>query len=159
MNQIYLGPIHQHRMSRESNLQQQFLKVVKPIANFIVLILMALLVISMILGTTHLIVLFYDIVVSPDPYLGLVNVEDLYTIFSVLLILLVGYELFKSIILIVKHEDIPVKSILKIAAIALANKVITLNIKSIDANALFGLSSLLIALGIAFFFFDKEKEA
>jgi len=159
MNQIYLGPIHQHRMSRESNLQQQFLKVVKPVANFIILVLMALLVISMILGTTHLIVLFYDIVASPDPYFGLVNVEDLYTIFSVLLILLVGYELFKSIILIVKHEDIPVKSILKIAAIALANKVITLNIKSIDINVLFGLSSLLIALGIAFFFFDKEKDA
>lgn len=140
-------------------MQQQFLKVLKPVANFIILVLMTLLVISMLLGTTHLVVLFYGIVASPDPYLGLVNVEDLYSIFSVLLILVVGYELFKSIILILKHEDIPVKSILKIAAIALANKVITLNIKSIDATVLFGLSSLLIALGIAFFFFDKEKEA
>lgn len=140
-------------------MQQQVLKVLKPLANFIILALMTLLVISMLLGTTHLVVLFYEIVASPDPYLGLVNVEDLYSIFSVLLILVVGYELFKSIILILKHEDIPVKSILKIAAIALANKVITLNIKSIDATVLFGLSSLLIALGIAFFFFDKEKEA
>lgn len=146
-------------MSKESNMQQQFLKVLKPVANFIILVLMTLLVISMLLGTAHLVVLFYGIVASPDPYLGLVNVEDLYSIFSVLLILVVGYELFKSIILILKHEDIPVKSILKIAAIALANKVITLNIKSIDATVLFGLSSLLIALGIAFFFFDKEKEA
>lgn len=140
-------------------MQQQVLKVLKPVANFIILVLMTLLVVSMLLGTTHLVVLFYEIVASPDPYLGLVNVEDLYSIFSVLLILVVGYELFKSIILILKHEDIPVKSILKIAAIALANKVITLNLKSIDANVLFGLSSLLIALGIAFFFFDKEKEA
>ncbi len=140
-------------------MQQQVLKVLKPVANFIILVLMTLLVVSMLLGTTHLVVLFYEIVASPDPYLGLVNVEDLYSIFSVLLILVVGYELFKSIILILKHEDIPVKSILKIAAIALANKVITLNLKSIDAPVLFGLSSLLIALGIAFFFFDKEKQA
>ena len=140
-------------------MQYQFLKTLKSLANFIILVLMLLLIASMLLGTGHLILLFYQAVISPDPYFGLINVEDLYAIFSVLLIMLVGYELFKSIILILKHDDIPVKSILKIAAIALANKVITLNIKSIDTNILFGLSSLIIAVGIAFFFFNKEKEA
>ncbi|MDP3394741.1 phosphate-starvation-inducible PsiE family protein [Sediminibacterium sp.] len=140
-------------------MQEKLLKLLKTCSNLIILILLILLISSMLLGTGHLIVLFYQAIASPDPYYFLINIEDLHIVFSILLIMLVGHELFKSIILLLNHENIPVKSILKIAAIAMANKVITLDIKHMNESMLLGLSAILLSIGIAFFFFNKEKEA
>lgn len=139
-------------------LQENLLRFLKGCNNIIILFLLVLLVTSMLLGVGHLLMLFYKAISSADPYYGLINIEDLHIVFSVLLIMLVGHELFKSIILLLNHENIPVKSILKIAAIAIANKVITLDIKHIDLTLLFGLGVLLLTIGIAFFFFNKESD-
>lgn len=117
---------------------------------------MLLLLISMILGTIDLV---FDIsvrIVSPNPYPFLILTEDLYSIFSVLLIIIVGYELFKSMYLLLKSDQIPVKSICKVAAIALANKVITLNLKEIPPIELFGIAALIVSIGIAYYFFNKD---
>lgn len=71
-------------------MEQKIVKKLKTLADFSLLALMALPVVSLLLGTGHLLMLFYDIVASPDPCFGLVNVDDLYAIFSVSLILGVG---------------------------------------------------------------------
>jgi uncharacterized membrane protein (DUF373 family) len=113
----------------------------------------------MFFGTLDLFVLFYQKLSSPTPYYYLINVEELYSVFSVLLIIVVGYELFKSMILILTNDKIPVKSILKIASIALANKVITLNIKTIDFNQMIGLSTLIVSVGLSFFFYTRETDS
>jgi len=119
---------------------------------------MLFLVIAMFLGSLDLAVNFYQLIISPDPHYLLIKVEELYYGFSTILIIVVGYELFKSMILILNHDKIPVKSILKIACIALANKIITLNIKTVDLNVMMGVSMLIAAVGIAFFFFNKDNE-
>jgi uncharacterized membrane protein (DUF373 family) len=94
---------------------------------------------------------------SADPYYLIINVEDLYLLFSILLIIVVGYELLKSMLLIFHHDSIPVKSIVKIAAIATANKIITLNLKDDTFQHMAGVGILLIAASVAFFFFNQEK--
>jgi hypothetical protein len=43
----------------------------------------------------------------------------------------------------------PVKSITKVAAYAMANKVITLNLKEIEPIELFGISSIFITIGLS----------
>jgi uncharacterized membrane protein (DUF373 family) len=139
--------------------KNQPFKAMKGITKIILIALMAMLVLGMALGTLHLMTVFFEKMVSPDPYYFLINVEDLYTLFSVLLIIAVGYELFKSLLLIFHHDSIPVKSILKIAAIAMANKIITLNIKEASFEHMMGLGVLIVAVGIAFFFYSKEKDS
>ncbi len=136
-----------------------YVRQLKAITKYLIITLMSLLVLAMVLGSLDLLVELYKRIVSPDPISGLINVEDLYSVFSVLLIILVGYELFKSMLLILHHDQIPVKSILKIAAIAMANKVITLNIKEITFDHMIGLGVLVIAVGAAFFFFNQEKSS
>lgn len=54
---------------------------------------------------------------SADPYYFLIKVDDLHLLFSLLLVMLVGHELFKSITLLLNHNNIPIKSILKIAIV------------------------------------------
>ena len=112
----------------------------------------------MLLGTFDLIIEVIKAASSPKPYYGLINVEDLYVVFSTILIIVVGYELFKSMNLLLHHDKIPVKSILQIAMIALANKVITLNVKTIQLETMLGIGVIIAALGIAFFAFNKSNE-
>lgn len=130
---------------------------IRSITKYIIITLMVLLVLGMILATVDLAVEFVKRVLSPDPIVGLINVSDLYSLFSVLLIIMVGYELFKSMLLILHHDRIPVRSILKIATIAIANKIITLNIKETSFDHMVGMGILIIATGAAFFFFNQEK--
>lgn len=71
----------------------------------------------MFLGTGHIILLFYQSMASADPFYFLIKVDDLHLLFSLLLVMLVGHELFKSITLLLNHNNIPIKSILKIAIV------------------------------------------
>jgi len=139
-------------------MEQKSLKLLKGITKLIIISLMFVLVFAMLLGTFDLFVLFYKQIVSPDPFPFLIKIEDLYATFTAILIIVVGYELFKSMILILNHDKIPVKPILKIASIALANKIIALNIKDIEVNEMFGLSALIVSVGIAFFFYNRDAD-
>jgi uncharacterized membrane protein (DUF373 family) len=140
-------------------MEEKIVKGIKSIANVIIVTLMIILLISMILGTLDLIVQFAKAVLSPDPYRFMINVEDLYSVFSVILIIIVGYETLKSMNLLLHHNKIPVKSILQIAMIALANKVITLNIKNVTLDVMIGIAILITSIGVAFFFFSKSSES
>lgn len=70
-----------------------------------------------------------------------------------------GYELFKSMFLILNNDKIPVKSILKIAAIAMANKVITTNFKHAEMSTEISIGVILLAIGVAYYFFSKDSSA
>ena len=131
----------------------------KKIARYTILTLSVVLVISMVLGTADLIL--EDVLVkitTRDPYPMLIKTEELYTIFSMVLIIIVGYELFKSLYIILYSNQMPVKSILKVAAIAMANKMITLNLKEVEPIELFGIASLIICIGVAYFLFHKDPD-
>lgn len=112
----------------------------------------------MILGACDLVFDLFIRIISPDPYLFLIKTADLYSIFSVLLIIIVGYELFKSLHLLLKSDQIPVKSICKVAVIAMANKVIVINLHETPPLELFGIAALIISIGIAYFLFSKDKD-
>jgi uncharacterized membrane protein (DUF373 family) len=74
------------------------------------------------------------------------------------LIIIVGYELFKSLYIIMYSNQMPVKSILKVAGMAMANKMITLNLKEVAPIELFGIAALIIGIGIAYYLFHKDPE-
>lgn len=139
-------------------MQEKLVKSLKHFSNYIILVLLLLLVMAMFLGTGHIIMIFFQSMASADPYYLLIKVDDLHLLFSLLLVMLVGHELFKSITLLLNHENIPIKSILKIAAIAISNKIITLDLDHLDVKMLLGLSAVLVAIGVTFFFFSKESE-
>ena len=146
-------------MNNKTNNEEKLMNGYKYISKIIILTLMFVLIAGMTLATIRLIILFVNLVVTPDPVPYLINLDDMYTVFTWLLIIVVGYELFKSLTLLLKHDQIPVKSILKIAAIAIANKVITTNIKTINLQAMIGVSVLIASVGLTFFFFSKDSDS
>ena len=100
----------------------------------------------------------FKTIFSRDPYPLLIKTEALHAIFSMSLVFIVGYELFKSLSIILHSNQMPVKSITKVAANAMANKVITLNLKEIEPFVLFGISSIIITIDLFYFLFQKDLD-
>ena len=109
------------------------------------------------LGAVSVFYMFYEVMLSPDPHIVLVSMKDMYLIFNSILVIVVGYELLKSISYIITHNSIPVNTILKIAIIAISNKVITLDVKSETMTHMLGIAAIIASLGIVFFFNSKGE--
>lgn len=90
------------------------------------------------------------------PPMLLINPKLLYQIFSSALIIAIGYELIKSIIIIITSDEIPALPIVKISIIAVANKVITLDVKDISHLTILGLAALLIGLAMIYYSLTKK---
>ena len=129
--------------------------VIIGINKVIIRFLMIILTVCLIFASLDLVKIIYQRITLP-PFL-LLDVATLFEIFNLLLIIAIGYELIKSFHTIVSSDTIPVIPIIQIAIIAIANKIITLDLKHIEPQILYGLASLLLGLGAAIFFSKHSK--
>ena len=87
----------------------------------------------------------------------MLDIHELFEIYGMILILVVGYELLKAISIILHSEKIPFLQILRIAIIAISNKMITLDIHKTDFNTLIGLACIMVSIGVAYFCFNRKE--
>ena len=128
----------------------KFSSIVLGINKNVIRVIIGIMTLTLILGTANLIYLeMVKIIVHPY---FLVDVSTLFEVFNLILIIAIGYELIKSLILIISSDTVPTAPILQIAIIAVSNKIITLDIKQTNVNVLIGLALLIAALGLAHFF-------
>lgn len=119
-------------------------------------VMVVLMTLALILGSINLCYqLFLSVALPPTP--GMLSVTELYSVFKLVLIIVVGYELIKSILIIIQSNKIPARTILSIALIAIANKVITLDISHADPIILFGLAGLVLCFGAAAYLISKTE--
>ena len=130
--------------------KDKFIKTILFTNKLVIKLLICLLTITLILASADLVSTLYDKIKEP-PYF-LIDVTTLFNGFSLVLIVAVGYELVKSLIIIISSESIPSFPIVQIAIIAVANKIITLDIKHTEPGILFGLAALITGLGLTYFF-------
>ncbi len=116
--------------------------------------LMGVLIFCLILASIDLVKTIVMDLFSPP--VMLIEVETLFSTFESILIITIGYELFKALHIVVVSKAIPTLPIVQIAIIAVANKVITLDIKIVDSKIMFGLATLLLALGLTHFFLNPK---
>jgi uncharacterized membrane protein (DUF373 family) len=107
--------------------------------NWAVLIMMAVVVLLLAIGFA--IDLGRDILTYPT---GTISNEQLYAIFSDLLLILIGLELMHTVKVYLKDHTVHVEVILAVALVALARKVIAVNLK--DQASTIGLALLIVAL-------------
>jgi uncharacterized membrane protein (DUF373 family) len=132
-----------------------FSHIIHQISVYVLKAIVVVMMMSLILGTINLVyVLAVAAIKPPNP--GIIDVVELYSVFKLVLIIVVGYELIKSILLIMESDTIPARAILSIALIALANKVITLDINHSDPIIFFGLAALVLSFGAAIYMIGKS---
>jgi uncharacterized membrane protein (DUF373 family) len=117
----------------------------------VIRVLIGIMTFALLPGSIYLIYVVYREVIDESPHFLLLDVTSLINIFSSVLIIAVGYELIKSLMLIISSDNIPTVPIIQIAIVAVANKIITLDLKHAGPLAIIGLAILIAVLGLAHF--------
>jgi len=93
-------------------------------------------------------ILIIDILKPP---IFLLQIDELLEIFGFFLLILIGVELFETIRSYLAEHVVHVEVVVEVALIAIARKVIILDVKEVSAVSLLGIASIIIALAIAYF--------
>ena len=82
----------------------------------------------------------------------LLNVEEVSQIFGFVFMILIGLELLETIKTYLSKEQLHVEIVFLVAMIAIARKVILLEVKKLEAPVLLGIAAIILALAVGFFF-------
>jgi uncharacterized membrane protein (DUF373 family) len=124
---------------------QDFLKKFEHI---IVLSLILMMVIVVVLTTVELgWIIIRDIITPP---IILLEINELLEIFGFFLLVLIGIELLETIKAYLMTSVVHVEIVLEVALIAIARKVIILDIGEYDSLTLVGVAALISAVSLAF---------
>jgi len=93
--------------------------------------------------------------ISKPPYL-IVAVDDLLVLFGQFMLVIIGIELLETIMKTYLSQGEPhYEVVLSVAIIAIARKVIILDIKQVDSHTLLGIASIIIALTLGYYFMKR----
>jgi uncharacterized membrane protein (DUF373 family) len=88
-----------------------------------------------------------DLLSSESTLLGINYLLD---VFGFFLLVLIGLELLETIHVYLREHVVHVEVVLEVAIIAIARKVIILDVKDLEALTLIGIASIILALAAAF---------
>ncbi len=120
--------------------------------NFVKWIIIALIVLmaSVVLGATiELAWIIVEKIISPP--IPLFAINDLLEIFGFFLLVLIGLELLYTLKAYLKDHIIHVEIVLEVALIAIARKIIVLDLEKYDGLSIMGIAALVASVAVAYF--------
>jgi uncharacterized membrane protein (DUF373 family) len=118
------------------------------LATYVLAIAMVVVIIEGVASVIHALYL----TMSRPPYF---MVPDIVKLFGVFLAVLIAYEIFANITLYLRTDVFPVKLVVATAVMAIARKVIILDMEDYTALDLVGIGAVVLALGIAYWLISQ----
>jgi uncharacterized membrane protein (DUF373 family) len=123
---------------------------VKKFERLIVLILVFMMTLVLLLATIELGWIIAKDIISPP--LFLLEIDELLEIFGLFMLVLIGVELLETIVKTYLHQSSDhARIVMAVAIIAVARKVIILDVKETSGLMLLGLAALLLALCLGYY--------
>ena len=97
-----------------------------------------------------------DIINIPAPTAIFLELDELLNIFGIFLLVLIGIELVETIKVFYTEQIIRVEVVLLVGIIAIARKVIVLNLKETSSLTLIGIGVIVIALTAGYFLIRRS---
>ena len=119
----------------------------------IILALIVMMMLAVFLSTVDLLFILIAEILKPPKYM--LGVENLLEIFGFFMMILIGLELLESIRAYLSDESLHVEVVFLVAMIAIARKVIILEIKDLEPFVLIGIASIILALSLGYYFVKK----
>ena len=124
--------------------------------NVVLLVLTWMMALVVLLATAEL---FYIIVIDiASPPLVLLEIDQLLEIFGYFLLVLIGIELLETFKIYLEENVINVQVVLLVAIIAIARKVIILDVKSLPNMTLIGIGFIVVSLSTGYFLVKKSQQ-
>jgi len=100
-------------------------------------------------------VLVLDIFTPPDFLLG---INELLDIFGFFMLILIGVELLETIRAYLNKHEVHVEIVLEVALIAVARKVVIIDVKEYSAESLLAIAALVLSLAGAYFLQKRVRD-
>jgi len=124
-------------------------KIIKLFERVVVISLLGLMMLAVLASTIQLVfVLVQELIQQP---LMRLNVDEMLKVFGFFLMVLIGLELLETIKAYIEEDRVHAEVVFLVAIVAVSRKVIILDYKQTPTDLLFGMSTLIIALGIGYF--------
>jgi uncharacterized membrane protein (DUF373 family) len=124
------------------------LKYMKKFERIIIISLMVMMAVVVLLAVIELgWILGRDIITPP---IIILNINELLEIFGLFMLVLIGIELLETIKTYIMKNVIHLEVVLMVAMIAIARKVIILDIKKVPSPTLMGIGVIIIALSVGY---------
>lgn len=128
---------------------KQMLDYLKKIEKTIVVSLIIMMVIVLLLATIDLGVVIIKNIISPP--IVLLDINELLDIFGLFMLVLIGIELLESVKTYIAKKEIHAEVVFAVALIAVARKVIILDVKELSSLTLLGIAAIVIALSVGYY--------
>jgi uncharacterized membrane protein (DUF373 family) len=132
------------------------LPFIKSFEQLIVRILVVLMAFVLLLSTVELAwVIIKDIITPP---ILLLEIDELLEIFGLFMLVLIGIELLETMAKTYMAESVDhAQIVMAVAIIAIARKVIILDVKDLSGLALLGIAAIILALCIGYYLIKKKR--
>ncbi|MBU0678239.1 MAG: phosphate-starvation-inducible PsiE family protein [Verrucomicrobia bacterium] len=124
-------------------------KILKLFEKVTVITLLGLMMLAVLVSTVELIIILGQEIMKP-PVL-LLNIEEMLEVFGFFLMVLIGLELFESIKAYLEKDRVHAEVVFLVAIVAVSRKVIILDYKETTPEMLYGMSAIIVALGLGYF--------
>jgi len=124
--------------------------------NAILMILTWMMALVVLMATVELFYIIIADIVSPP--LVLLNIDQLLEIFGYFLLVLIGIELLETFKIYLEENVINVQVVLLVAIIAIARKVIILDVKSLPSMTLIGIGVIVVSLSTGYYLVKKSQQ-
>jgi uncharacterized membrane protein (DUF373 family) len=125
------------------------LEFLKKFEQVIVVSLISMMILVVLLATIELgWIIIKDIFTPP---VILLEIHELLEIFGFFLLVLIGVELLETIKAYLLNKVVHVEIVLEVALIAIARKVIILDLEKYESVTVLGIAALIIAVAVAFY--------
>ncbi|MFT4765223.1 MAG: uncharacterized membrane protein (DUF373 family) [Oleispira sp.] len=124
------------------------LKVLHRLIRFAIKVLSVLMVLIIFWGIADVVYVVYEKLSTP-PYF-ILDAEDILQTFGAVMLVLIAVEIFINIRLYLGSNVIPVELVIATALMAVARKIIVLDLKIVSAEQIVGLALVTLALGVSY---------
>ena len=121
----------------------------KYVEKLVVVALIAMMCVVVLVSTVELGWIIVQHLITPPTLFF--EIDELLEIFGFFLLIVIGIELLETIRSYLDDHVVHVEIVLEVALIAIARKVIVLDLKDYSSVTILGIAALILALGVAYF--------
>ena len=133
------------------------LDLLKKFERIVIQALIAMMILVVLLATVELgWIIIKDIITPP---VILLEIAELLEIFGFFLLVLIGVELLETIKAYLLDKVVHVEIVLEVALIAIARKVIILDLEKYNSLTVLGIAGLILAVSVAFFVVKRKLKS
>lgn len=147
-------------MLREDSHAGRVVRFAEQFERMIVLVLLVSLMVVVLLGTIGLILMISTTLYEKAVITGFTDANFtmplLHEVFTGFLMILIGLELMKTIVMYLDDHVVHVEVVLSVALIAIARHVIDLDLNKVQPLSLIGTAAIIFALAIGYYYFSRS---